>query len=306
MTEYRIHDPEKGIIGPIRIDTVRDLIAAGIVHDKMLVSRDDGPFIPAAALTEILPLLKKIESASEPQPTYSGDLGKNTFFKVFHRFHVIRANGLLRLEREDVRRDVFLEDGQPTFVASNLESERFGEFLVARGKLERDDLEVALEAMTTDQNRLGVTLVRLGLVEPQDLYVQLRNQQMVRLIDLCTWEWGCYLFYDGTKYNGDKVDLQLVVPELIIQAARAFPLPRLEARLTPFHDAVIERLPHQVVSTDALRLNAFELRAASSIDGKRTLAQVLQALGTDPERRRAAMMVIYLLWEIDAVTFRTA
>jgi hypothetical protein len=304
MTEYRLHDPEKGVIGPIRIDTVRDLIKAGVVHDKMQVSRDGGPFLPISTFPEIMPQPKS-ESANEPQPTYSGDLGKNTFFKVFHRFHIIRARGLLRVERESVRRDVFIEDGQPTFVTSNVDSERFGEYLVARGKIDAEDLQVALAAMHTDKNRLGDTLIRLGLVESQDLYILLRGQQMMRLIDLCTWESGRYLFFDGQRYDGDKVDLQLAVPELIIQAARSLPTPRLETRLSQYMNLVIDKLPNQVVATDTLRLTAFEHRVASAIDGKRTLAQILQALGDEGDHRRAALMVIYLLWEIDAVAFRS-
>ena len=305
MTEYRLHDPEKGVIGPIRIETVRDLVKAGVVHEKMLVSRDGGPFLPITAFKEV-PLPPKSASATEPQPNYSGDLGKNTFFKVFHRFHIIRAHGLLRVERDSVRRDVFIEDGQPTFVTSNIDSERLGEYLVARGKLDRQELDVALEAMHTDKNRMGYTLIRLGLIEPQDLYIQLRGQQMMRLIDLCTWEWGRYLFFEGMRYTGDKVDLQLAVPELIIQAARSLPLPRLEIRLSRYLNAVVDKQSNQVVATDALRFTAFEHRVANSIDGKRTVAQILQALDAEGDHRRAALMVVYLLWEIDAVGFRTA
>ena len=175
---------------------------------------------------------------------------------------------------------------------------------MARGKLEREELDVAVQAMHTDDGRIGYTLVRLGLIEPSELYQQLRAQQMMRLVDLCTWESGRYLFFDGMRYTGDKVDLQLAVPELIIQAARSLPLPRLETRLAKYSRAIIDKLEHQVVATDALSLTAFEHRVTSCIDGKRTIADILKTLGADGDHRRAALVVIYLLWEIDAIAFR--
>jgi len=303
MAEYHLQDPDKGLIGPVRLDTVRDLVNAGVVNHGVLVSKDGSPFRPVTAYPEIQPP-PSIDSTGAPRPTYSGDLGKNTFFKVFHRFHITAATGLLRVEREELRRDVFIEEGKPVFVASNIDSERLGEYLVARGKLERDELDVAVHAMHTDSNRIGYTLIRLGLIEPQELYQQLRGQQMMRLVDLCSWEWGRYSFFDGQRYTGDKVNLQLAVPELIIQAGRSLPLPRLETRLAPYQHQVLERLQHQVVATETLRFSAFEQRVASSIDGVRTVAEILRELGAEGDHRRAAMMVIYILWEIDAVGFR--
>ncbi|MBI5508227.1 MAG: hypothetical protein HY903_05690 [Deltaproteobacteria bacterium] len=303
MSEYRLHDPEKGLIGPVRLETVKDLIAAGVVHEQVVVSKDDGPFQPISAFAEIV-LQRGPGTRATPQPTYSGDLGKNTFFKVFYRFHVTHANGLLTVVRDQHRKDVYLQDGVPTYITSNIESDRLGEFLVARGFLELDELNVALQSMHDDDNRLGQTLVRLGLIEPEELLQALRTQQFLRLTELCSWEWGRYLFYDGMRFTGDKIDLQLNVPELIIQAARSLPLPRLESRLAPAVNTVVEKLPHQVIATEVLQFSAFEARVQRAVDGKRTLASIVNELGVDAEHRKAVLMVIYLLWEIDAVGFR--
>jgi len=89
------------------------------------------------------------------------------------------------------------------------------------------------------------------------------------------------------RYTGDRVRPAARCPDLIVQAARSLPLPRLQSRLARYLNAVVEKLPHQVVATDALKLTAFEHRVASSIDGRRTVSQLLTDLGAAGDQRRA-------------------
>jgi hypothetical protein len=303
MSEYRVHDPKQGVIGPISLATVMDLVAAGVVHDGMWVSRDGGPFMPVRAFEEIAPPPSQT-SASDPKPTYSGDLGKNTFFKVFYRFLVNKATGLLALQQDARRKDVYLQQGQPTYVSSNLPEERLGQFLVARGYLDEHELEVALTSMHTDDNRLGYTIIRLGLMEPPVLFQALRQQQVSRLVDLCAWESGRYAYFDGMVFDGEHVDLQLVALDLLLEAARGLPEQRLAKRLAPYQRLTIEPQPQQLTNLDELRLSPFERRVANSIDGQRTLVDLIK--GLEGDHRRAALMVVYVLWELDTVAFRTA
>jgi hypothetical protein len=300
MSEYRVHDPAKGIIGPVSLVTVKDLVAAGVVHDGMWVSRDGGPFLPVRAFEEIAPPPSQT-SASEPKPTYSGDLGKNTFFKVFYRFYINRVTGLLALQQGEQRKDVYLQQGQPVYVTSSLAEERLGQYLVRHGVIDEHELEVALNSMHTDDNRLGYTLIRLGLLEPPELFQVLRDQQVSRLIDLCTWESGRYAYFDGQTFDGERVDLQLVALDLLLQAARSLSGQQLAKRLAPFQRMPIELVPETPVSTDELHLTPLERRVANSIDGRRSLVDLLR--GLEGDHYRSALVVAYVLWELDAIAF---
>ena len=42
--QYRIQDAERGIIGPISLETVRDLFRSGVAGADARVSLDGGPF----------------------------------------------------------------------------------------------------------------------------------------------------------------------------------------------------------------------------------------------------------------------
>ena len=302
MPEYRLNDPQKGIIGPIGIATVRDLIEAGVIHKDILVSRDNGPFLPVANFQEIG---FSTSTQQALKPTYAGDIGKNTFFKVFYRLHLTRSTGLLVVRDDTRRKDIYLEDGQPVFVLSNIPYERLGEYLCLHALLERHELDVALASIATDDHRLGETLLRLGLLEPQELAEALKAQQMTRLVDVCLWEFGRYLFFEGKRHAGARVELGLAVPELIMHAAREMPERALLRRVNPHYYKIVRPTPRLAALTSQLAFSAAEHQVLKNLDGQRTVAELASIFGREEGLRRTALMIVYLLWEVDAITYES-
>jgi serine/threonine-protein kinase len=97
----------------------------------------------------------------------------------------------------DARKEVYLIEGAPEFVASNLASELLGEFLVARGLLERGELDMALAVLPRFDGRLGDTLAALGLIAPVELFRHISDQVREKLLELFTWPEGEARFHEG-------------------------------------------------------------------------------------------------------------
>jgi hypothetical protein len=144
--------------------------------------------------------------------------------------------------------------------------------------------------------------VRLGLMEESDFRRILIEQQVERLVELCRWRSGQYVFFDGARYLGEKLDLGLGANELILRAARSMDATTLAERLRLHIDEVVTRRPHAELDGGAFALTAIEERALALIDGQRTVAELVKQF-SDVESRRAAFTLIYLLWEIDAAAF---
>jgi len=299
MTTYRINDPRQGVIGPVRLETVRDLVSAGVIQDDVLISKDDGSWLPVGTFGE---LFGRPSAAGPQKATYAGDLGKNSFFKVFYRFHLAHATGLLTVKDAPRQKDIYLDDGRPVFVASNVDSERLGAFLLQRGRIDTDELEVALSAMASDHNQLGMTLTRLGIMDANEVETAIAEQQIARLIDLCLWRVGQYVFFEGARYLGERVDLKIVANDLILAAVRSVDDTSLADRLHSHMNSSVARLKHSELDSGDLHLTPTEERALLLIDGQRTVGQIIQQF-SDMKSRRAASALLYLLWEIDAASF---
>ena len=110
-----------------------------------------------------------------------------------------RATGVWICRRREVRKEVYLLDGIPEFVSSNVPRELLGEFLVARGTLERSELDMALAVLPRFDGRLGDTLAALGLIEPVQLFGHISEQVKEKLLELFTWSDGEAEFHDGVE-----------------------------------------------------------------------------------------------------------
>jgi len=112
------------------------------------------------------------------------------FLDAFARSMAQGANGVWICRRQAIRKEVYLIDGVPEFVNSNLRSELLGEFLVSQGILERHELDMALAVLPRFDGRLGDTLAALGLIGPVELFRHIAAQVREKLLELFTWEAG--------------------------------------------------------------------------------------------------------------------
>ncbi len=300
MSYYRLQNASQGIVGPIKIGTLKDLAEAGIIQRDVLVSRDDGPFLSLQAFPEVVEAVKE-HLPPGPEPSYAGDLGVVSFLRVFHRLHDAKGTGLLSVRDGTRRKDVYMEGGEPVFVTSTTVKERLGEALVARRKIDREQLKTGLEKAKTQKLSLGEALVRMGLLTEVDLMAELRDQQMSRLVDLCCWEHGRYGYFTDKKYEGKRCDLGLITRELALRAAREIAEKTVLLRLGDHLHQVPERVSSRAVDACLTGLSSDERRALDSIDGKGTAVSIVTS---DAARRRAALTVLYLLWEIGGVVFK--
>jgi eukaryotic-like serine/threonine-protein kinase len=108
-----------------------------------------------------------------------------------------RMTVLMLCELGGVRKEVYMKDGVPAFVTSNLASELLGEYLVSKDVISRGELDMALAVMPRFEGRLGDTLSALGLVEPVVLFRHIGEQVREKLLDLFLWPAGTCTHYHG-------------------------------------------------------------------------------------------------------------
>jgi hypothetical protein len=299
--DYRLHT-RRGIIGPVKLDTVRDLADAGLVRADTLAERDDGPLVPVSALPELSSL---VPHDGQGEPSYSGDLAVVSFMRILQRLYGNRVTGLLLVRDATRRKDVYLEDGRPIFVASTIGKERLGEFLMAKGRISAAELRTALAAAQAEHEPLGASLARLSILESSEVDSALREQQTARLVDLCAWEHGRYAFYDGSRYEGARVDLQIDTPWLWVVAARHLPERVILRRLGDVLHQVVSGVDAQAVDLCIGALTAEERAVATLFDGEHSAVEIVTAESGTSSHRRSVLTVLYLFWELGALRFRS-
>ena len=183
-----------------------EAITTGRVGPDDRVSTDDGPgelVREHASLGRYLPMSTQTPLTQDARVAQEPDIRRNLaaggVVTAFAESALRRETGLWLCHHGGVRKEVYVEDGKPQFVGSNVASEMLGEFLVARRVLSRGELDMALAVLPRFEGRLGDTLVGLGLLEPVDLFQHIASQVREKLLDLFLWRSGTAEFYRGVS-----------------------------------------------------------------------------------------------------------
>lgn len=114
------------------------------------------------------------------------------------------------------KKELYFVNGKLHHVASSNASELLGEYLVRRGKLEREELDLALAVLPRYSGRMGDTLISMGLVGPVDIFRAIRDQGRDRVADLFLWRSGTLSFYRGHTAPHIEFPLDLELPALML------------------------------------------------------------------------------------------
>lgn len=114
------------------------------------------------------------------------------------------------------RKELYFVSGKLHHVASSNAQELLGEYLVRKGKLGREELDLALAVLPRYSGRMGDTLISMGLVGPVDIFRAIRDQGRDRVADLFIWSGGQLTFYRGHTAPHVEFPLDLDLPALML------------------------------------------------------------------------------------------
>jgi len=204
VLEFQVQLSSGETHGPWNFAQVIEAVATGKLGPADRISRAGGAFLRVLDLPEIsrhlpssalTPVTREAPDPSEPVASY--DLRGGRFIGALGSLVMRRETGLLLCEQGGARKEVYLADGVPEYVSSNLAGELLGEFLVTQTVLTRGELDMALAVMPRFEGRLGDTLVALGLIDPVHLFQHIAGQVREKLLDLFVWSSGKANFYRG-------------------------------------------------------------------------------------------------------------
>ena len=216
---------------------------------------------------------------------------------VLFRLMTARSTGLLSVAVGGIRKDIYFRDGQPEYVSSNVAGELFGSYLVSKGVMSDGELAMALAMMPHYGGKLGDTLVGLGLLKPLEVFRHLTRQVRSKIIDVCTWSKGRFEWYGGRENAREAFPLDLNTYEVLGAGAMALPVDTLDQWIERSTDARLRSQRTSKVGPE--RFEIYRLADVfETLDGSRTVAQILEATADKVERTRTARL-LYLLECVD-------
>ncbi len=205
-------------------------------------------------------------------------LKKGELVVILGEIYRNRETGTLVLQRDDVSKFLYAQDGQLIFAASNAAEDKFTEILVQKGKLTADQLAIAMEKK--EGRTIGRTLVEMGFLASSDLLEALIDQMRKVAVSTANWAAGRAVFKAGVLPQ-NLAKLPVSTPRFIIDTALAVEdrewaasaLGQLEAPLT------ISQAEKDVLS--AVTLTKQESGLVEHVDGQKNAREICETTAVD-------------------------
>jgi serine/threonine protein kinase len=246
-----------------------------------------------------IPAIEEGTAAANP-PDLSGSLTQQTLCNLFHSLAEIREDGRLDLIREPVRKSVYFEEGHPVYASSNIESERFGEYLVAHDELSREQHVEVLDFAARKGIRFTEALLALDVCTPNQLFTSLGSQVRDRILDLFTWPSGTFELFHDAKPADPVLPLNLRSHTLIhVGVQERLPLGIVRRTMREASQRRVVRCGGGVPAD--LHLSGRQLRIVRTIEDERPTVSNLVQREKDEEWM---YRLLYMLVQIERVELR--
>lgn len=278
---YELRHPDGRMEGPVPFAELVRRIVTGELLPGTKVRKDRGDFESAGRMPELQRYLgsKALHWGPSGPPSNAsrrGVLYGGRLLPMAYQLTARRETGVLYLWDGPRQKRIFYVEGRPDFVASNMEHELLGEWLVQKGVILRMELEMALALLPRYDGRLGDALVGLGIMRPMELFRMVSEQVRERYLEAFRWTRGQWAYVRGERSEEEAIPLPASEHELLRDAAREPEPEQMEAALRPVQRRILRRNPKAPAPLSAFRLPwEWERVLADGVDGHTTAAGVV-------------------------------
>lgn len=207
----------------------------------------------------------------------NGSLQETPLPRILHNLYSLRATGLLHIERGDLKKVIYIKNGYPIFVRSNLIREFLGQRLVKSGMISAEQLEDSLAKAKESGQKHGTALISMGLLTPHQLNDALHQQVIEKLLDIFSWLEGDYRFVQAREFKQGVTSILLSPANLILQGLKEHTgQEQVTALLTPY----LERYPlmaeNPLYRFQEIQLLPYDHRILKQCNGESTVTEILQ------------------------------
>lgn len=277
--------------------------ATPMAPDPAMRDFDDLTIEPGRSIDVKLPSIEELARKKPPTPPAladiaetpedAGDFATTPAMRVLFRLMVARATGLLVVAVGGIKKEIYIRDGQPEYVSSNVASELFGNYLVSKGVLSDGELAMALAMVPHYGGKLGDTLVGLGLLKPLEVFRHLTRQVRSKIVDVCTWNKGGFGWYVGRENPREAFPLDFNAFEILGAGAMSISDDVTESWFARNGSQRFSASRARRVGPERFEVKGL-VELFGLLDGKRSVADIVEMQAERAERLRAARMLALL------------
>ena len=213
-----------------------------------------------------------------------------------------RFGGALTLQRDRVGKRFLFHEGSPVFAESNLASESLGIQLMDAGRIDRAAFNRATAHIERTGTKEGAAFLELGILEPKELFVALKNQIRTRLLECFGWNQGEFFVDASSATPADAQPFRLDTLRVVQEGLETYwSGERIYGDLAERMDAFPSTAPAFANVSARLASDDAVQALYEALDGTRNLWKVIQSA-----RSQRALAAIWVLDAMGALAYADA
>ena len=221
----------------------------------------------------------------------SGALTETPLPRLLIELYHEQFSGRVQIRKDRVEKSFLFDRGIPMFAESNLASESLGVRLMDAGKITRHDYTRLVSQVESRGCKEGAALLELGLIEPRELFLSLKEQVRSRLVECFGWASGEFDVDASVKPPEDAHSFRADVYAILQEGIEThWGIDRVLADLEPNMSRIVVHNDRLAQIQDRLLTDDATLAMMGAMDGAQTLWQALQ-LATTPRAMAAAWVL---------------
>lgn len=208
-----------------------------------------------------------------------GNLSEFNFGEVLQLVGKTRKTGAIKLIGETGAEGiVYIRNGEVYFSESTWKKKPIGQRLVESRKITREQLEEALkiQAKSGKKMRLGMILIDLSYISPQDLVSFVQEQILETVLDFFAWKKGEFMFIPNKVADNEDIGIKISIENLILQGAERLENIRSLQKFIPDRNIIFTVTDISPEENKVIILRPKELKVLRLIDGNRNIQDLLK------------------------------
>ncbi len=203
----------------------------------------------------------------------AGTLSTFPLPELLHWASSSRKTGILELERNKIRKSIEFAEGRIVSCSSSDPSSKIGQFLLARGKISRDNLRDALAQQEAEGGTLGDILRKMGLISEEEIEHEIVAKAEENIYSLFDWPDASFRFQDDAARDPYAIEVDVAVEDILFEGIQRHEELERVRRSFPSMGVVLCRTNKP--TPPEVQTSPLASRILESINGERTLAEVL-------------------------------
>jgi hypothetical protein len=212
-----------------------------------------------------------------------GNIERFTLPEVFQLVASGRKSGTLGVQKDDSIVMVYFKDGNIIYGYGPRQTFHLGQLLKEREAITGEQLEEAIrmQARTENSKRLGEILIARGFIDRSDLESVVTRQIEELLFSLMGWQTGSFKFYENQFPTDEEITVNLSVENVVLEGLRRLDEMNFAKDTIPDLDAVYVISAAQSGRSRAVTLDAPEWNVMALVDGHRSVDEICKLSPVD-------------------------